>query len=260
MRTAAEIGEVALRVERDVAVRGVDRARPCTARPHSRSATAPRPGRSPSAPTTGPPRSRAGSRPRSRRGRPRGSAPGTRSRSRSRSRSPARSRPSRPGWRRRTASARRCAEEWRSTASASGSSRSRVVRISSVAPSASGSRRSRASPFTRARTACSASFGPIARAASSALAPSGSSSAEPSGSVTFTSREDSRSRARAYSCGWSWPLWLIGPCSRSKAFISRRRSVVQLAPLLLVESRRRRSTPSRPARRPPPPRGACRRP
>src|SRR6188472_840971 len=97
-----------------------------------------------------------------------------------------------PGWRRRTASARRCADECRRTWSASGSSWLRVVRISSDAPSGNGSRRSRVSPSTRASTACSASFGPIARAASSALAPSGSSSALPSGSFTFTSGQDSR--------------------------------------------------------------------
>src|SRR6188472_58915 len=97
-----------------------------------------------------------------------------------------------PGWRRRTASARRCADECRRTWSASGSSWLRVVRISSDAPSGSDSRRSRGSPSTRARTACSASLGPIARAASSALAPSGSSSALPSGSFTFTSGQDSR--------------------------------------------------------------------
>ena len=39
---------------------------------------------------------------------------------------------------------------------------------------------------SRTSTACSASFGPIARAASSPVAPSGSSSSLPSGSVTFT--------------------------------------------------------------------------
>src|SRR5215475_7568818 len=40
-------------------------------------------------------------------------------------------------------------------------------------------------PFERTSTACSASFGPIARAASSPVAPSGSSSSELSGRTTF---------------------------------------------------------------------------
>ena len=40
-------------------------------------------------------------------------------------------------------------------------------------------------PFERSSTACSASFGPIARAASRPVAPSGSSSLDPSGSSTF---------------------------------------------------------------------------
>ena len=47
-----------------------------------------------------------------------------------------------------------------------------------------GRRRSRTLPFARTRTACSASFGPIARAASSPLAPSGSSSSVSSGRIT----------------------------------------------------------------------------
>src|SRR5207302_3164934 len=90
-----------------------------------------------------------------------------------------------PGYRRRTASASRCADEWRSTASASGSSLSRVVRIWIGWPSSSGSRRSWTRPFWRTSTACSASFGPIARAASSPVAPSGSSSSDLSGRTTF---------------------------------------------------------------------------
>src|SRR5215212_853453 len=52
-------------------------------------------------------------------------------------------------------------------------------------PSASGSRRSRTVPFERTSTACSASFGPIARAASRPVAPAGSSSSELSGRTTF---------------------------------------------------------------------------
>src|SRR3954462_4185409 len=67
-------------------------------------------------------------------------------------------------------------------------------------PSASGSRRSRGAPSIRISTACSASFGPIARAASRPVAPSGSSSSELSGRTTFMSepakdmhpREDDR--------------------------------------------------------------------
>src|SRR5439155_1785965 len=89
-----------------------------------------------------------------------------------------------PGYSRRTASASRCAVEWRRTASASGSCLSRVVRIWIGAPSSSGSRRSWTAPFVRTRTACSASFGPIARAASRPVAPSGSSSSDLSGRIT----------------------------------------------------------------------------
>ena len=97
MRAAAEIGEVALRVQRDVPFGTCRRARPCTARLRPRSAPAPPPARSPRATTTAPPPAPCRSRPRSARGRTRGSARGTRSRSRSRSRSAARSRSSRPG-------------------------------------------------------------------------------------------------------------------------------------------------------------------
>src|SRR5262245_50579929 len=45
-------------------------------------------------------------------------------------------------------------------------------------------------PFERTRTACSASFGPIARAASRPVAPSGSSSSELSGRTTFMAEQD----------------------------------------------------------------------
>jgi hypothetical protein len=48
------------------------------------------------------------------------------------------------------------------------------------------------SPFERTRTACSASFGPIARAASRPVAPSGSSSSELSGRTTFTMEENTQ--------------------------------------------------------------------
>src|SRR5918996_6269046 len=52
-------------------------------------------------------------------------------------------------------------------------------------PSSSGRRRSRVEPFTRRSTACSASLGPMARAASRPVAPSASSSSEESGRTTF---------------------------------------------------------------------------
>src|SRR5215216_3721308 len=84
----------------------------------------------------------------------------------------------------------RWALEWRRTASASGSSVSRTVSNWIRSPSASGNRRSRTAPFERTSTACSASFGPIARAASSPVAPSGSSSSELSGRTTFMSTQD----------------------------------------------------------------------
>ena len=48
------------------------------------------------------------------------------------------------------------------------------------------------SPFERTRTACSASFGPIARAASRPVAPSGSSSSERSGRMTFMNEENTQ--------------------------------------------------------------------
>src|SRR6266540_6854649 len=95
-----------------------------------------------------------------------------------------------PGWRRRTASASRCALECRSTASASGSSLSLVVRIWMRSPSSSARRRSLTAPFERRSTASSASFGPIAAAASRPVAPSGSSSSDESGSTTFMVEQD----------------------------------------------------------------------
>ena len=69
VRAAAEVGEVALGVERDVALGACRRARPCTARPPPRSGRARRRGRSPRAPRRAPRRARAGPPPRSRRGR-----------------------------------------------------------------------------------------------------------------------------------------------------------------------------------------------
>src|SRR5688572_10078597 len=105
-----------------------------------------------------------------------------------------------------TASARRWAVEWRSTQSASGSWASRVVRNCTASPSESGRRRSRVAPFTRASTACSASFGPIARAASRPVAPSASSSSAESGRMTFIAqvRID---RPRGYFRGMRTGTW-----------------------------------------------------
>src|SRR3954454_7300906 len=65
-----------------------------------------------------------------------------------------------------------------------------MVRIWISWPSSSGARRSRTLPFERTSTACSASLGPIARAASSPVAPSGSSSSDLSGRTTFMSEQD----------------------------------------------------------------------
>src|SRR5207244_2539370 len=62
---------------------------------------------------------------------------------------------------------------------------SRLVRIWIRSPSSSGSRRSFTWPFERTSTASSASFGPIALAASRPVAPAGSSSSELSGRTTF---------------------------------------------------------------------------
>ena len=97
VRAAAEVGEVALRVERDRPLGGVDELDlvrlVLLLEAPARLVAA----RSPGAPTRAPRRARAGSPPRSARDRPPRSARGTRSRSRSRSRSAARSRSSRPG-------------------------------------------------------------------------------------------------------------------------------------------------------------------
>src|SRR5256714_4220585 len=65
-----------------------------------------------------------------------------------------------------------------------------MVRISIGSPSSSGTRRAWTWPFERTSTACSASFGPIERAASSPVAPSGSSSSELSGRTIFMSAQD----------------------------------------------------------------------
>src|SRR5207253_7322412 len=70
----------------------------------------------------------------------------------------------------------------------------RVVRNCTGCPSSSGSRTSCTRPFVRTSTACSASFGPIARAASRPDAPSGSSSVVWSGRTTFMEEKDMHPR------------------------------------------------------------------
>src|ERR671918_2933148 len=74
-------------------------------------------------------------------------------------------------------------------------------------PSSGGRRRSRVEPFTRRSTACSASFGPIARAASRPDASSGSSSSEESGRTTFIAQENT---AQEREAGWSRELQAAG--------------------------------------------------
>src|SRR3954449_7357461 len=65
-----------------------------------------------------------------------------------------------------------------------------MVRIWISWPSSRGARTSWTLPFERTSTACSASFGPIARAASRPDAPSGSSSSDLSGRTTFMTEQD----------------------------------------------------------------------
>ena len=202
VRAAAEVGELALRVEADRPLGGVDEldlvrlalgSKRCPASSASISSRAPLAalGRSP-----------ADLRPRSARGPPRGSARGTRSRSRSRSRSAGRSRSSLPG--RAAARPRRAGARSSGAApqSASGSSLSRVVRIWICSPSASGSAQVLDGAVRRTSTACSASFGPIARAASRPVAPLGSSSSDLSGRITFTAARivGRKGRGRAGAC------------------------------------------------------------
>src|ERR671922_1255174 len=67
---------------------------------------------------------------------------------------------------------------------------SREVTIWIGWPSCSGRRRSWTRPFERTSTASSASLRPMARAASSPVAPSGSSSSDLSGRTTFMSEQD----------------------------------------------------------------------
>ena len=93
MWPAAEIGEVALGVKRDLALSRLDELDLVRLALGLEARRAPRRVRSPRGSRPAPPRSRARPRPRSPRGRPRRSAPGTRSRSRSRARSAGRSRP-----------------------------------------------------------------------------------------------------------------------------------------------------------------------
>ena len=194
VRPAAEVGELALRVQRDVALGGVDEldlVRLALGLEALLRLVAGDLLTRPRAPLL---QLACRARPRSSPGRPRGSARGTRSRSRSRSRSAGRSRSSRPG--------RAAAPPRRAGARSSGAGRrarpGRACRAwsgsGSARPSASGARRSRRSPFERTSTACSASFGPIARAASRPVAPSGSSSSLPSGRTTFMTTEDTHPR------------------------------------------------------------------
>src|SRR2546423_15545169 len=77
-----------------------------------------------------------------------------------------------------------------STAGSGGSAAWRWIRIWMCWPSGRGSRSPCTRLFERTSTACSASFGPIARAASSPVAPSGSSSSDWSGRTTFMSNQD----------------------------------------------------------------------
>ena len=109
VRAAAEIGEVALRVEGDRALGGVDQLDLVRLVLLLEVALCLLGARPPRGSRSGPRRAPCGSPPRSPRARPRRSAPGTRSRSRSRSRSAGRSRPScrgRDGGRPRRAGAR----------------------------------------------------------------------------------------------------------------------------------------------------------
>ncbi len=110
VRAAAEVGEVALRVERDLALGRVDELDLVVLALLGEELLRLVARRRRCAPMRGPPSARAGSPPRSSRARPRRSAPGTRSRSRSRCRSAARSRSSsrgRGGGRPRRAGAQR---------------------------------------------------------------------------------------------------------------------------------------------------------
>src|SRR3954453_16025718 len=65
-----------------------------------------------------------------------------------------------------------------------------MVKIWIGSPSCNGSRRSCTCPLARTSTACSASFGPIAPAASRPVASSGSSSSELSGRTIFMSEQN----------------------------------------------------------------------
>src|SRR5262245_879883 len=64
-------------------------------------------------------------------------------------------------------------------------------------PSSSGRRRSCTWPFERNRMACSASLGPMARAASRPVAPSGSSSSLESGRTTFMEAKDTEQQSES---------------------------------------------------------------
>ena len=101
-----------------------------------------------------------------------------RSRSRSRSRSPGRSSPACPGKSSCTASASTCAQSWRISSSAAGSSR---VTIATDAPSGTRSARSASTPSTFIATAFLASDLEIDSATARPFAPSGKSRLAPSG-------------------------------------------------------------------------------
>ena len=87
-----------------------------------------------------------------------------------------------PGKTSRTAVARMCAAEWRSTSSASGS---RSVRMASRVSPSSGRSRSHTVPSTFAASAARASPGPIASATARGVVPDATSRTLPSGRVTL---------------------------------------------------------------------------
>ncbi len=86
-----------------------------------------------------------------------------------------------PGQRRRTAWARTCAVEWRSTSRPASES---AVTMATWAPSGSGNSRSTSRPSTVARTAALARREPMDWASSRPVVPSASSRVEPSGRPT----------------------------------------------------------------------------
>ena len=196
MRAAAEVGEVALRVEGDRPLGRADQL------DLVRLAFLPRSGgglprrKPPRASTAGPRRARAGSPPRSSGDPPRGSARGTRSRSRSRSRSAARSRPSR----RDTTGGRPRRADARTSAGGRRARRDPTCRAWSGSGSAARPRAAAAGPG-RARSSARARPVPQASGRSRARrrAPwrlSGSSSSVWSGRTTFMTNQDKERATR----------------------------------------------------------------